>query len=95
MSTRAKVVIESCPYEYDIGCEWFRPGAEFTPPELIDMVLHGALPNGTYWKCAGVRYLFYAGLRYELTDDDDIDESSAARVVSDASVGYHAAWVGV
>ena len=93
--TRAKVVIESCPYEYDIGCEWFRPGAEFTPPELIDMVRCGALPSGTYWKCDGVRYLFYAGLRYECTPDDDIDESSAMRVVADHTVKYHAAWVRV
>ena len=95
MNARAKVVIESCPYEFNIGCEWFRPGAVFTPPELIDMVQHGALPNGTYWKCDGVRYLFYDGTRYELTESDDIDESTAARVVSDATVGYHAAWMGV
>ena len=94
MNARAKAIIESCPYEYDLGCEWFKPGAEFTPPEMIDMVLDGSLPNGTYWLCDGVRYLFYAGLRYELTADDDIDESTASRVVADHTVKYHAAWVG-
>ena len=93
MSTRAKVVIESCPYEFDIGCEWFRPGAEFTPPELIDMVLDGSLPNGTYWLCDGVRYVWYNGLRYECTLDDDIDELTAARIITTSK--YHAAWVGV
>ena len=95
MNARAKAIIESCPYEYDLGCEWFKPGAEFTPPEMIDMVLDGSLPNGTYWLCDGVRYVWYNGTRYELTTDEDIDESTAARVVSDATVGYHAAWVGI
>ena len=88
----SKVVIESCPYEYDIGCELYRPGARLSMPDLMDMALHFSLPSGTEFTWRGVRYLWYGAVRYTLTEDGDVDESSAARVVQDDSTSYHPQW---
>ena len=81
------VKIDDCPRDR------YNPGATFTMAEIIDMAYHGILPSGTYFSWCRVHYLFYDGVRYELTDDDDVDESSAAIVVKTKATGKRPKWV--
>jgi len=92
MSDRSRVIIESCPYDESIGDSKFRRGASFSALDVLDMVLDNTLPNGTIWLYKGVRYLYYNTLRYELTLDDDVDVSSAMRVVNGFDANYHPRW---
>ena len=92
MSDRSRVIIESCPYDELIGDSKFRRGASFSALDVLDMVLHDIMPNGTIWLYRGVRYLFYNGLRYELTPDDDVDTRTASHVVNGFNAYYHPRW---
>ena len=93
----SKVVIESCPYDTDIGCCMYRSGATFGVPDVIDMIFQNAIPSGTYWLCDGVRYLFYDGIRYALTEEGDIDENTAMKVSTVITAGRNRVlrWVAV
>ena len=90
--SREKAVIVACPYDATLGCELYRAGAELSMPELMDLARHHGLPSGTYFTWRGAEYLWYSAVRYTLTADGDVDESSAARIVQDASTSYHAKW---
>ena len=90
--SREKAVIVRCPYDATLGCELYRRGAELSMPEILDLVLHFALPSGTYWRYRHVTYLWYRAVRYTLTEDGDVDESSAAVAVQDDSTSYHPKW---
>ena len=90
--SREKAVIVRCPDDVTLGCELYRPGARLSMPDLMDMALHFSLPSGTYFNWRGVRYLWYGAVRYTLTDDGDVDESSAAVAVQDDSTSYHPKW---
>ena len=90
--SKEKAVIVRCPYDAALGCELYRPGARLSMPEIMDLILHCALPNGTYFKWRGVCYLWYGAARYTLTDDGDVDESSAAVLVRSEATSYHPKW---
>ena len=90
---KTKCVILSCAFDRRWGCVPFDRGAEFTRPEMLEMAYDWVLPSGTYWNDRGTEYLFYRGLRYIVTADGDVDESSASKAVRDESTDYKLRWV--
>ena len=95
--SREKAVIVRCPYDVTLGCELYRPGARLSMPEIMDLVLHFGIPNGTEYSYRGVTYRLYRSrhderlVRYVLVDGEML-EDSAARVVQDETTSYHAKW---
>ena len=87
--SREKAVIVSCPRDA------YRKGAQFTMPDLMDMVLHFSLPSGTEFTWRGKRYLYYHDVRYELDAEGYVVEGTAMIVKQGWETGYHPKWVAV
>jgi len=92
---KTKCIIIDCPFDRRWGCIPFNSGAEFARQEILEMAYDWILPSGTYWNDRGTEYVFYRGLRYVITADGDVDESSASRTTKDEHTDYKLRWIAV